>query len=101
MTNARSCTVQQSSVNCRDQCVRMKSAMAFAEKEAGEDYKHVMRRYYGLKRMQQLSSTEDRDGWYPFGRKCYLPNTEPGWRPLAVPLEHLARAAGHAVYQRK
>jgi len=27
MTNSRNCTCQQSSVNCRDQCVRMKGSM--------------------------------------------------------------------------
>ncbi len=74
--------LSRKAVDCR---VRMK--MAFAEEEAGQDCKHVM-------------ATEGRDGWYPFGRKGYLPsNTEADWGPLAVPLEHLARAAGPAVHQ--
>lgn len=32
-----------------------------------------IKRYYGLKRMQELSSTEACDDWYPFGQKGYLP----------------------------
>ncbi len=78
--------LSRKAVDCR---VRMK--MAFAEEEAGQDCKAC----HG-----EIAATEGRDGWYPFGRKGYLPsNTEADWRPLAVPLEHLARAAGHAVHQ--
>ena len=60
--------------------------MAFAEEEAGEGYKHE-----GLSPTVGILLVE----------KAICRNSEPDWLPLAVPREHLARAAGHAVHQRK